>query len=127
GVLAMEREGLVLDEPTAGLDPKGENELMQMFYKLHKEKGITVSFVMDNMDDAAQYAEQIVFMHTGTVCLQGSADQVFSHADEQEKMGVDLAMSLEYKREIEEKFGISIPKATLSIEDITDGVVQVLR
>ncbi|MGR5880734.1 AAA family ATPase [Bacillus cereus] len=67
GVLAMEPEVLVLDEPTAGLDPKGQNELMEMFYKLHKEKGLTVILVTHNMEDAAQYAEQIVVMHKGTV------------------------------------------------------------
>ncbi|COP84374.1 cobalt/nickel transport system ATP-binding protein [Streptococcus pneumoniae] len=127
GVLAMEPEVLVLDEPTAGLDPKGQNELMEMFYKLHKEKGLTVILVTHNMEDAAQYAEQIVVMHKGTVFLQGSAEEVFSHADELEKIGVDLPMSLKYKRAIEEKFGISIPKATLSLEDLTHEVVQVLR
>ena len=52
GVLAMEPEVLVLDEPTAGLDPKGQNELMEMFYKLHKEKGLTVILVTHNMEDA---------------------------------------------------------------------------
>ena len=51
GVLAMEPEVLVLDEPTAGLDPKGQNELMEMFYKLHKEKGLTVILVTHNMED----------------------------------------------------------------------------
>ncbi|MGM2836811.1 AAA family ATPase, partial [Bacillus cereus group sp. Bce025] len=66
GVLAMEPEVLVLDEPTAGLDPKGQNELMEMFYKLHKEKGLTVILVTHNMEDAAKYAEQIVVMHKGT-------------------------------------------------------------
>ncbi|MGR5906646.1 AAA family ATPase [Bacillus paranthracis] len=74
GVLAMEPEVLVLDEPTAGLDPKGQNELMEMFYKLHKEKGLTVILVTHNMEDAAKYAEQIVVMHKGTVFLQGSAE-----------------------------------------------------
>lgn len=67
GVLAMEPEVLVLDEPTAGLDPKGQKELMEMFYKLHKEKGLTVILVTHNMEDAAKYAEQIVVMHKGTV------------------------------------------------------------
>ncbi|KOS31085.1 cobalt transporter ATP-binding subunit [Bacillus anthracis] len=127
GVLAMEPEVLILDEPTAGLDPKGQNELMEMFYKLHKEKGRTIIIVTHNMEDAAKYAEQIVVMHKGTVFLQGSAEEVFSHADELEKIGVDLPMSLKYKRAIEEKFGISIPKATLSLEDLTHEVVQVLR
>lgn len=127
GVLAMEPEVLVLDEPTAGLDPKGQQELMEMFYTLHKEQGLTVILVTHNMEDAAKYADQIVVMHKGTVFLQGTAEEVFSYADELEKIGVDLPMSLKYKRAIEEKFGITIPKATLSLEDLTHEVVQVLR
>ncbi|EEL72925.1 Cobalt import ATP-binding protein cbiO 2 [Bacillus mycoides] len=127
GVLAMEPEVLVLDEPTAGLDPKGQHELMEMFYNLHKEQGLTVILVTHNMEDAAKYADQIVVMHKGTVFLQGRAEEVFSYADELEQIGVDLPMSLKYKRAIEEKFGISISKATLSLEDLTHEVVQVLR
>ncbi|MGR5908855.1 AAA family ATPase [Bacillus paranthracis] len=79
GVLAMEPEVLVLDEPTAGLDPKGQNELMEMFYKLHKEKGLTVILVTHNMEDAAKYAEQIVVMHKGTVFLQGKCRGKYFH------------------------------------------------
>lgn len=59
--------------------------------------------------------------------MQGTAEEVFSHADELEQIGVSLPMSLKYKRAIEEKLGVSIPKATLSLEDLTHEVVQVLR
>ncbi|MGG2094158.1 energy-coupling factor ABC transporter ATP-binding protein [Bacillus sp. S13(2024)] len=127
GVLAMEPEVLVLDEPTAGLDPKGQNELMEMFYHLHQQKDLTVILVTHNMEDAAKYAESIVVMHKGTVFLQGTSEEVFTHADELEQIGVSLPMSLKYKREIEEKFGISIPKATLSLEDLADEVIQLFR
>ncbi|HDX9589516.1 TPA: energy-coupling factor ABC transporter ATP-binding protein [Bacillus pseudomycoides] len=127
GVLAMEPEVLVLDEPTAGLDPKGQNELMGMFYHLHKQKNLTVILVTHNMEDAAKYADNIVVMHKGTVFLQGTSEEVFTHADELEQIGVSLPMSLKYKREIEEKLGISIPKATLSLEDLADEVIQLFR
>ncbi|WP_242224057.1 energy-coupling factor ABC transporter ATP-binding protein [Bacillus cereus group sp. BfR-BA-01380] len=127
GVLAMEPEVLVLDEPTAGLDPKGQNELMEMFYQLHKQKNLTVILVTHNMEDAAKYADNIVVMHKGTVLLQGTSEEVFTHADELEQIGVSLPMSLKYKREIEERLGISIPKATLSLEDLADEVIQLFR
>ncbi|MCP1121980.1 energy-coupling factor ABC transporter ATP-binding protein [Bacillus sp. AFS018417] len=127
GVLAMEPEVLVLDEPTAGLDPKGQNELMEMFYHLHKQNNLTVILVTHNMEDAAKYADNIVVMHKGTVFLQGTSEEVFTYADELEQIGVSLPMPLKYKREIEEKLGISIPKATLSLEDLADEVIQLFR
>lgn len=127
GVLAMEPEVLVLDEPTAGLDPKGQHELMEMFYRLHKEKGLTVILVTHDMEVAAKYADQIVVMHKGTVLLQGTSEEVFSHTEKLEQIGVTLPMSLQYKHAIEEKLGVSIAKATLSIEDLIEEVVKVLR
>ena len=65
GVLAMEPEVLVLDEPTAGLDPRGRKEIMDMFYNLHKNSGISTILVTHSMEDAAKYADQIVIMHKG--------------------------------------------------------------
>ncbi|WP_369901478.1 energy-coupling factor ABC transporter ATP-binding protein [Bacillus manliponensis] len=127
GVLAMEPDVLVLDEPTAGLDPKGQHELMEMFYHLHKEKGLTVILVTHDMEVAAKYADQIVVMHKGTVLLQGTSEEVFSHTEKLEQIGVALPMSLQYKHAIEKKFGISIPKATLSLEELTEEIEKVLR
>ena len=60
GVLAMEPEVIVLDEPTAGLDPRGQKEIMDMFYELHKERGLTTILVTHSMEDAARYADQII-------------------------------------------------------------------
>lgn len=67
GVLAMEPEVLVLDEPTAGLDPRGRKEIMDMFYDLHKARGISTILVTHSMEDAAKYADDIIIMHKGTV------------------------------------------------------------
>ena len=63
GVLAMEPEVIVLDEPTAGLDPRGQKEIMDMFYTLHKERGLTTILVTHSMEDAARYADEIAIMH----------------------------------------------------------------
>lgn len=67
GVLAMEPEVLVLDEPTAGLDPRGRKEIMDMFYDLHKARGISTILVTHSMEDATKYADDIIIMHKGTV------------------------------------------------------------
>ena len=72
GVLALSPAVLVLDEPSASLDPGGQKDLMKMFYRLHKEQGITVVLVTHNMEDAAAYANQIIVMDKGTVFLKGT-------------------------------------------------------
>ena len=66
--LAMEPDVIVLDEPTAGLDPRGRKEIMDMFYSLHKERNLSTILVTHSMEDAARYADQIVIMQQGKVC-----------------------------------------------------------
>ncbi len=90
GVLAMDPEVLVLDEPTAGLDPHGREEIMEMFYNLHKEKGLTTVLVTHSMEDAARYAEKIVLMKAGTVLQIGTPREIFAKPDEL----VDLGLSV---------------------------------
>ena len=75
GVLAMEPDVLVLDEPIAGLDPRGRNEIMDMFYQLHKNRGISMILVTHSMEDAAKYADEIVIMHQGSVFKKGDASR----------------------------------------------------
>lgn len=127
GVLAMEPEVLVLDEPTAGLDPRGQRELMDMFYELHKTKGLTVILVTHSMDDAARYADEIIVMHKGTVFLQGEPTEVFSHANELEEIGVSLPLPLQYKKLLEETCGVYLPHSTLTVEKLTHELLQLIR
>lgn len=127
GVLAMEPEVLVLDEPTAGLDPRGQRELMDMFYELHKTKGLTVILVTHNMNDAARYADEIIVMHKGTVFLQGEPTEVFLQANELEGIGVSLPLPLQYKRLLEETCGVHLPHSTLTVEKLTHELLQLIR
>ncbi|MFP3421842.1 ATP-binding cassette domain-containing protein, partial [Bacillus sp. SIMBA_161] len=71
GVLAMEPDVLVLDEPTAGLDPRGRREIMDLFYRLHQEKGLTTVLVTHSMEDAARYADTVAIMHGGKCVATG--------------------------------------------------------
>jgi energy-coupling factor transport system ATP-binding protein len=127
GVLAMEPEVLVLDEPTAGLDPRGQQELMDMFYQLHKEQGITVILVTHNMEDAARYADEIIVMHKGTVFLHGKPENVFSEAERLEEIGVSLPVSLQYKNLIEQKFRVKLEVPVLTLEDLAAEMVKILQ
>ena len=78
GVLAMNPEVLVLDEPTAGLDPRGRKEIMDLFYRLHQEKGLTTVLVTHSMEDAARYADRIAIMHDGKCVLEGTPQEIFA-------------------------------------------------
>ena len=84
GVIAMEPQVLILDEPTAGLDPRGRDELFAMICELHENTGMTVFFVFYSMEDVADYVSRIVVMDHGSVMLDGTPAEVFSHVEELE-------------------------------------------
>lgn len=125
GILAMEPEVLVLDEPTAGLDPRGRTEIMDMFYKLHQDEKLTTVLVTHSMEDAARYADRILVMEKGTVKLQGSPEEVFSNAEKLNQMGLDVPEVVKFKRMLEERLSIQIPVTSLSIDEIIDYVGEV--
>ncbi|MCI6885897.1 MAG: energy-coupling factor transporter ATPase [Lachnospiraceae bacterium] len=84
GVIAMEPQVLILDEPTAGLDPRGRDELFAMICELHENTGMTVLLVSHSMEDVADYVSRIVVMDHGSVMLDGTPAEVFSHVEELE-------------------------------------------
>lgn len=88
GVLAMKPDVLILDEPTAGLDPKGRDEILDQIAKLKKETGITVILVSHSMDDVAKYVDRIIVMNKGRVKFDDSPKEVFKHYDELEEIGL---------------------------------------
>lgn len=88
GVLAMRPEVLVLDEPTAGLDPKGRDEILDQISKLKKETGITVILVSHSMDDVAKYVDRIVVMNKGSIMFDDMPKEVFKHYEELEQIGL---------------------------------------
>jgi energy-coupling factor transport system ATP-binding protein len=127
GVLAMEPEVLVLDEPTAGLDPRGQEELMAMFYKLHKQRGITVILVTHNMEDAAQYAQEVVVMHKGTVFLRGKPEEVFSNATLLEEIGLSVPLSVKCKQLLEQRMNITLDTNALTIEALAEEITSLFK
>ena len=88
GVLAMKPEVLILDEPTAGLDPKGRDEILEQVAKLHEEQGITVILVSHSMEDVAKYVGRIIVMNQGEVMFDDTPKQVFGHYKELESVGL---------------------------------------
>jgi energy-coupling factor transport system ATP-binding protein len=120
GVLAMEPEVLVLDEPTAGLDPRGRREIMDMFYRIHKEKGLSTVLVTHSMEDAAHYADEIVIMHQGQIKRKGKPREIFSSAKELVALGLNVPDVVHFQYMVEQKLGRKLGKTCLSIEELAD-------
>ncbi|MBZ5216910.1 energy-coupling factor ABC transporter ATP-binding protein [Bacillus paralicheniformis] len=117
GVLAMEPEVLVLDEPTAGLDPRGRKEIMDMFYSLHKQRNLTTILVTHSMEDAAAYADELIVMQKGTVKAKGTPRELFSRKDDIAAFGLDLPETIKFQKRLEETLGITFKAPILTIEE----------
>ncbi|MDN3019689.1 energy-coupling factor ABC transporter ATP-binding protein [Paenibacillus sp. BSR1-1] len=126
GVLAMEPEVIVLDEPTAGLDPRGRKEIMDMFYQLHQDRGLSTILVTHSMEDAARYADQIVIMQQGKVAKKGSPEEIFSSPVELVQMGLDVPEVVRFQLKVEEKMGMKLDRIYLSIDELSSAVSDFL-
>ncbi|WP_088006777.1 energy-coupling factor ABC transporter ATP-binding protein [Indiicoccus explosivorum] len=127
GVLAMEPEVLVLDEPTAGLDPKGRQEIMDLFYKLHQEKGHTTVLVTHSMEDAARYADQVAVMHKGTCVLTGQTEEVFASAAQLAEFGLEQPRPVQMQHRFEAKVGKKLQGICLTEESLAEAIASALR
>ncbi|MEK4870073.1 MULTISPECIES: energy-coupling factor ABC transporter ATP-binding protein [unclassified Niallia] len=127
GVLAMEPDVLVLDEPTAGLDPRGRREIMDMFYGLHKERNLTTILVTHSMEDAAHYADQIVIMNKGKVHRQGTPIEIFKNAEDLAAIGLNVPEVVRFQRKIEAKLGMKMEHVHLNMEDFTNELAVYLK
>lgn len=127
GVLAMDPEVLVLDEPTAGLDPRGRTEIMDMFADLHRKQGISIVLVTHSMEDASKYADHIIVMHKGTVYKKGAPKDIFSSPKELMDLGLDVPESIRFQLKLEEKLKDSIGQPSLSIDELVRQITLYLK
>ncbi|XJZ27469.1 energy-coupling factor ABC transporter ATP-binding protein [Bacillota bacterium Lsc_1132] len=127
GVLAMEPVCLVLDEPTAGLDPRGRKEIMDLFYRLHQERNLSTILVTHSMEDAAKYADQIVIMQQGKVMKRGTPKEIFTNPVELMKMGLDVPEVVRFQLKVEEKIGAKLNETYLSIDELSADLVHFLK
>jgi energy-coupling factor transport system ATP-binding protein len=126
GVLAMDPECIVLDEPTAGLDPRGRKEIMDLFYHLHQERGLSTVLVTHSMEDAARYADHIVIMHKGTVRKKGTPNEIFSAPGELLQLGLDVPEVVRFQLKLEKAFGTKFEKVCLTHDELTQMVAAYL-
>lgn len=127
GVLAMEPEVIVLDEPTAGLDPRGQKEIMDMFYKLHKERGLTTILVTHSMEDAARYADNIVIMHEGKNVLRGTPQEIFKDVETLKNLRLEPPRIVRFQQKIEKMINTPFSKICLTEEELATEIARVLR
>ena len=126
GVLAMQPEVLILDEPTAGLDPAGRTEILELLHKLHKEKNITIILVSHSMDDVARYAGRLLVMNHGELVLDGAPKKVFRHREELRKIGLDIPQSANVLWELKER-GIDVDTDGIIPEQAAKNIAEYLR
>ena len=126
GVLAMKPEVLILDEPTAGLDPKGRDEILNQVAKLKRETGITVILVSHSMDDVAKYVDRIIVMNKGKVAFDDVPREVFKHYEALEKIGL-AAPQVTYVMQDLRKHGIMVSDEVTTIEEAKTEILRYLR
>lgn len=126
GVLAMSPEVMILDEPTAGLDPEGRDEIYELVAKLHRENNMTVIVVSHSMEDMAKYADRLIVMNEGTVKYDGTPSEVFSHYKELEQIGL-MAPQVTYVIEELVKAGIKLPHNAITVEQAVDSIMKATR
>lgn len=126
GILAMEPDVLVLDEPTAGLDPKGRDDILNQIERLHKEKKITVILVSHSMEDVARYVERIIVMNKGQVMFDDIPREVFRHYKELESVGL-AAPQVTYLMHMLQEDGWDVPDGATTVEEAAAAVLRSLQ
>lgn len=126
GVLAMEPKYLVLDEPTAGLDPKGRDEILAQIADLHRDAGLTVVLVSHSMDDVARLVSRLIVMHQGEVVYNNYPRQVFSENNRLQNIGLDIPTVTKLMISLKEK-GWPVRTDILTIEEAKGEILKVVK
>lgn len=126
GVLAMKPDVLILDEPTAGLDPRGRDEILDLIARLREENGITIILVSHSMEDVARYVGRIIVMNRGRIAYDDTPGEVFQNVQELEGMGLQAPQVTYIMNKLRER-GIPVSQGALTIEEARDEILRVYR
>ena len=125
GVLAMNPKILILDEPTAGLDPKGRDDILDQIAELHKVRGITIILVSHSMEDIAKYAERLIVVNDGEIAYDDAPKAVFAHYRELEAMGL-AAPQITYIMHALKEHGLNVDADATTVEEARDSILAAL-
>ena len=126
GILAMKPEYFILDEPTAGLDPEGRVQLLELLKCLNQEQGITIILVSHSMEDIASYVDRMIVMNRGRLEFDGDKEEVFSHQEELEQMGLSVPFFRHLANDLKEK-GFPVEGEILTLEDAKTAILKTLK
>ena len=126
GVMAMDPEVLIMDEPAAGLDPRGRRVILDLIRNYREKTGSTVIIVSHSMEDVASIAEKILVLNKGKVAFYGSVDEVFSHDEELKDMGLNVPQITRIFSELG-RYGFNLDKSTYTIEDAAEKILKYLQ
>ncbi|MFZ4454422.1 energy-coupling factor transporter ATPase [Salibacterium aidingense] len=124
GVLAMEPELLILDEPTAGLDPQGQEDMITLFQEWHHVHGTTVILITHQMEEAARLAEHVIVMEEGQVSMEGRPQEIYERESELKALDLDIPERVRVLKQIEEETGCSFSSYSLSPEEAVKEIRQ---
>ncbi|MCM1308358.1 MAG: energy-coupling factor transporter ATPase [Butyrivibrio sp.] len=126
GVLAMRPEVLILDEPTAGLDPKGRDEILGMIKSLHEKSGNTVILVSHSMEDVARYVDRILVMNDGRLLYDDAPRVVFAHAEELERVGLSVPEATRVMRLLKER-GFDADTSAITTDEAFESIMELFK
>ena len=126
GILALQPKYLVLDEPTAGLDPKGREALMEKFRRLHKEKGTTIVLISHNMDNIASHADNVIILNKGKVTMEATPEEVFSQKELISQAGLELPEVKTIMNELAQN-GLEIQNNAYTMDKAVEEILEALR
>lgn len=126
GVLAMNPKILILDEPTAGLDPRGRDDILDQIAELHRVRGITIILVSHSMEDIAKYVERLIVMNHGELVYDDTPKAVFAHYKELEAMGL-AAPQITYIMHALKEHGLDVDTDATTVEEAKDSILAALR
>lgn len=126
GVLAMKPKMLILDEPTAGLDPKGRDEILDLIADMHKELDMTVVLVSHSMEDVAKYVQRMIVMNDGEIMYDGTPGEVFAHYKELEAVGLAAPQVTYLMHELKGQ-GLPVNSKATTVEEAVESILKAFR
>ncbi len=126
GIIAMRPDVLVLDEPAAGLDPRGREAIFCNIVDYQRKSGSTVVIVSHSMEDMARYCNNLIVMSNGRICMQGSALEIFSHSDKLSEIGLDIPQVTKLMLKLKEK-GMDVDTGVYTVESALKGLLEIYK
>lgn len=127
GVLATKPEVFVLDEPTAGLDPRGQKNIMDMFYNIHQSEKVTTILVTHSMEDALKYADHVIILNKGKVYMEGKPEEVLIKTNSLRKVNLDIPESILFLKNYIDYFSLEKDLSVKSITELADFIKATYR